>query len=113
MPQLLLTVLLIAIGWFFLIRPQQARVREQRAMVADLRVGDRVISAGGIHGVVTSVADTTVGLEVAPEVVLTLARAAVVRRLSPDDQTHDSDSGAPRNQTPQPPSSGAPQGGSL
>ncbi len=113
MPQLLLTVLLIAIGWFFLIRPQQARVREQRAMVADLKVGDRVISAGGIHGVVASVADTTVDLQVAPEVVLTLARAAVVRRLSADGQTHDSDSGTPRNQTSQPPSNGAPQGGIL
>jgi preprotein translocase subunit YajC len=80
-PQLLLTILLIAIGWFLLIRPQQARVRDQRAMVAALAEGDLVITAGGIHGRITALATETVQLAVAPHVEVTLARAAVVRRL--------------------------------
>lgn len=66
MPQLLLTILLIAIGWFLLIRPQQARVRDQRAMVATLQEGDRVITAGGIHGRITGLATETVEVEVSP-----------------------------------------------
>ena len=82
MPQLLLTILLIAIGWFFLIRPQQARVREQRQMVANLTVGDQVITAGGIHGRITGLETETVLIELAPGVEVTLARAAVVRLLT-------------------------------
>ena len=66
-PQLLLTILLIAIGWFLLIRPQQARVRDQRAMVATLQEGDRVITAGGIHGRITGLATETVEVEVSPK----------------------------------------------
>ena len=81
MPQLILTVLLIAIGWFLLIRPQQARVREQRATVAALEAGDDVITAGGIHGRITDVQPETVRIEISSGVVVTLARAAVVRRL--------------------------------
>lgn len=82
MPQLLLTILLIAIGWFFLIRPQQARVREQRQMVANLTVGDQVITAGGIHGRITGLETETVLIELAPGVEVTLARATVVRLLT-------------------------------
>lgn len=87
MPQLILTILLIAVGWYFLIRPQQARIRAQRAMVESLEVGDRVVTAGGIHGTIRYVASETVQLEVAPAIELTLARAAVIRRL--DDRTGD------------------------
>lgn len=83
-PELLLTISLIALGWFLLIRPQQARVRSQRAMVAALAVGDRVITAGGIHGRINALAVETVELEVAPGVVVTLARAAVMRRRDDD-----------------------------
>lgn len=113
MPTLLLTFLLIGVGWFLLIRPQQERAKAQRALVDALAVGDRVISAGGIHGTITAVADETIELEVAPGVVLTLARPAVARRVdepladatdppvpppaepAEDDVTHDDD-GAPR-----------------
>lgn len=92
MPTLLLTFLLIGIGWFLLIRPQQERARAQRALVAELSVGDRVISAGGIHGTVTAVAEATIELEVAPGVILTLARPAVARRV---EATTDEAAGAP------------------
>jgi preprotein translocase subunit YajC len=82
---LLLTFLFIGVGWFLIIRPQQERARAQRAVVATLAVGDRVISAGGIHGTVTEVEAETVGLEVAPGIVVTLARPAIARRIDPDD----------------------------
>lgn len=81
MPQLILTILLIAVGWFFLIRPQQARIRAQREMVESLEVGDQVVTAGGIHGTITSIDVETVQLQVAPAVELTVARPAVMRRL--------------------------------
>lgn len=80
---LILTFLFIGIGWFIIIRPQQERARAQRATVATLAVGDRVVSAGGIHGTVTEVTTDTIGLEVASGVVLTLARPAIARRIDP------------------------------
>ena len=55
-------------------------------MQSTLAVGSRVMVAAGIHGTVDSVddADGTVGLEVAPGVVLTVARAAIVQVLDPE-----------------------------
>jgi preprotein translocase subunit YajC len=84
-PQLILTLALVGIGWFLLIRPQQARLREQRALVAALEVGDRVVTAGGIHGTIVSVADETVLVEIAPDVRITLARPAITRRATIED----------------------------
>jgi len=84
-PQLILTILLIALGWFLLIRPQQARVRAQRAMVETLEVGDQVITAGGIHGRITALSSETVQLLVAPGTELKVARAAIMRRLEIED----------------------------
>ena len=89
MPALLLTLLLVGIGWFFLIRPQQQRLRDQRNLVQALKAGDRVITAGGIHGVLTDVADETVQIEVAPGVVITLARAAIARLATTEAETPD------------------------
>ena len=48
-------------------------------MVEALAPGDQVITAGGIHGTLTEVTDETVRIEVAPQVVLTLARPAIAR----------------------------------
>lgn len=84
---LLITAVFIGLGWFVLIRPQQARAREQASMVAALEPGDQVISAGGIHGRLTAVAEETVALEIAPEVTITLARAAVARLAETETET--------------------------
>jgi preprotein translocase subunit YajC len=61
---LILILPLIAL-WFFLIRPQQQRAKERQAMVARLKVGDEVATAGGLIGVVTELA-----LDDDPEVLL-------------------------------------------
>lgn len=92
MPALLLTFVFIAIGWFLIVRPQQQRMREQRELVAALAPGDRVITAGGIHGELVSVGEETVELLVADGIVLTLARPAIARLV---DRTGD-----PANEDP-------------
>lgn len=81
---LLLTLLLIAIGWYLIVRPQQVRLREQREMVRTLEVGDRVITAGGFHGTLVAVEEETVVIRLAPDVEVTLARPAISRRLGED-----------------------------
>lgn len=82
---LVLTLVFIGIGWYIILRPQQKRLRDQRDMQATLAVGDRVVSAGGIHGTLSVVEEETVQMVVAPDMAITLARPAVVRVLPVDD----------------------------
>lgn len=55
--QILPLILIFAVFWFLLIRPQQKRMKEHRAMVEAMRRGDVVVTAGGIIGKVTKVAE--------------------------------------------------------
>jgi len=82
---LLLTIPFVVVFYLLLIRPQQQRVREHEALVAGLGVGDRVITAGGLHGTIVALDDETVDLEAAPGVVLTFARAAIAKPAAEPD----------------------------
>lgn len=85
LPTLLITFVFIGVGWFLLIRPQQERARRHAAVIDSLEPGEEVITAGGIHGRLTEIRAETVGIEVAPGVVLTVARPAIARRIEPDE----------------------------
>ena len=61
-------VFMFAIFYFLLIRPQQKKAKEHRALLEALKKGDQVVTAGGIHGKVTSLDDQVVTLEIAPGV---------------------------------------------
>ncbi|MCK5913603.1 MAG: preprotein translocase subunit YajC [Desulfuromusa sp.] len=74
---IIMLVAMFAIFYFLLIRPQQKRAKQQRELVGGLKAGDSVVSAGGIHGKIVSVEDTTVILEVATGVKMKLNRASV------------------------------------
>jgi preprotein translocase subunit YajC len=75
---------LLAVAFFILIvRPQRRQMAARRALISSLEVGDEVISAGGIYGTILEISDTTLRVEVAPGVVLTLAREAVSARPAP------------------------------
>lgn len=75
--------------WFLLIRPQQQRARKQRELVSSISRGDRVVSIGGLHGTVETVDEDTLRLEIADGTVVTMARAAIARRLVDADATTD------------------------
>lgn len=84
---------LIIIGvlfYFLLIRPQQRRARNQRQLHASLEVGDIVVTIGGFHGVVKSVDEGTVRLELNPTNVVTLSKQAIARRVVEADSDSDS-----------------------
>lgn len=103
MEPLLGLLLPFGLMWLLLIRPQQRRMRQHQAVVASLEVGDEVVTAGGVYGMVTSIDDEIVGVEVAPGTVLRVLRSAITQRLSPpaelgddldeDDDAHDGDDG--------------------
>lgn len=77
--------LLLAVAFFFLIvRPQRRQLAARRALVAAVEVGDEIITAGGIYGVVVGAAEESLEIEVAPGVVLTLAREAIARKREAD-----------------------------
>jgi preprotein translocase subunit YajC len=78
--QLLFPLLLLAAFYFLMIRPQQQRVRGHNDLVSSVTVGDEIVSAGGIVGVVTEVGDRDVQFEIAPGVVVTLAKGAIAQK---------------------------------
>lgn len=71
-------VLIFIVFWFLLIRPQQKKAKEHRAMVQSLKRGDRVVTNGGIHGQVSHVADDHLMVEIADGVKIKLDRKSVV-----------------------------------
>ena len=69
--------LVFGILYLLLIRPQQTKAKEHSEMLSRLKAGDRVVTNGGVHGLVKSVKDKSVMLEVAKGVEVEFARAAI------------------------------------
>jgi len=81
---IVLYLVLLAVAFFILIvRPQRRQIAARRALIASLEVGDEVITAGGIYGTILEMSDISLRVEVAPGVVLTVAREAVSSRPAP------------------------------
>ena len=77
MGYLIIIVVLFAVMWLFLVRPQRRRQVQQAQMQDTLAVGDEILTAGGIHGTVRALDDEIVHVEIAPEIVIRLDRRAV------------------------------------
>jgi len=65
------------IFYFLLIRPQQKRQKEHQTLVNSLKTGDKVVTSGGIHGIVSNVKDRTFLLKVADNVKLEVDKVAI------------------------------------
>mgnify|MGYP000924385440 FL=1 len=74
-------VVIFAIFYFLMIRPQQKKQKELKAMLDNLAYGDTVMTSGGIHGKVTGLADAVVTLEIADKVRIKVARSAIAAVL--------------------------------
>ena len=70
-------LLMFVVFYFILIRPQQKQARKHQDFVKNLKTGDRVVTSGGLHGMVTGLTDTTVTLEIADKVRVKVTRSAV------------------------------------
>ena len=76
-------VLIFVIMWFFLIRPQQKKMKEHQAMVTALRRGDEVVTQGGLIGKVTKVKDDgELEVEIAQGVKVRVVRATITQVVS-------------------------------
>ncbi|MGK5027802.1 preprotein translocase subunit YajC [Janthinobacterium sp. RB2R34] len=74
-------VLMFVVMYFLMIRPQQKRAKEQRAMMDALAKGDEVITVGGMLGRVVKVVDTYVTIEVATATEVTVQKSAITTLL--------------------------------
>jgi preprotein translocase subunit YajC len=70
-------LVLFAVFYFMLIRPQMRRAKEQRNMISALAKGDEVVTNGGIAGRIEDMGDTFITLEIAPNVKIKLQKSAI------------------------------------
>ena len=76
--------LILVIFYFFLIRPQTKKIKEHAAMAENLKVGDRVLTGGGIYGKVTKLNGTEVTVEIAGGVNVVLERMTINGVVTPE-----------------------------
>jgi preprotein translocase subunit YajC len=74
---LILMAVMVGIFYFLLIRPQQKKAKEHKALLDNLKKGDRVITGGGIIGTVVNIDDQIVNLEIADKVRIEMARPSI------------------------------------
>jgi len=84
-------LLMVGIFYFLLIRPQQRRMRQQRALVESLDVGDEILTIGGLFATIRSVDDDSVEAEIAPGTTVRLVKSAVARKIEPESDLEDED----------------------
>ena len=78
----LLWVGIIGIFYFFMIRPQQKKQKDQKSFVDNLKKGDSVVTVGGLHGKISSVEGTIVVLEVDRGVKMTFEKTSISREAT-------------------------------
>jgi preprotein translocase subunit YajC len=76
--QLLPFVLVLAIFYFIILLPMKRKQQKVDAFLSALKVGDRVVTSGGIFGTITRVGDQAVQIQIADKVRIEVSRAAVV-----------------------------------
>ncbi len=75
--QIIPLVFMFAIFYFLLIRPQQKKAKEHKALLEAMKKGDNVITAGGVHGKVTAVENELVTLEIANNVNIKITKSYI------------------------------------
>ena len=89
MPTLIVIVVLFALFWLLIIRPNRRRQAEQTALIQNVEVGDEIVTAGGLFGHVQSVADDELLVEIAPGTDVRIARRAVAGIVGPEEEDEE------------------------
>lgn len=76
--QLIFLGLMIVVFWFFMIRPQAKKAKEQKNFIDNLQKGDKVVTIAGIHGVINKVnEDNTLSLEINPGSYIKIEKSSI------------------------------------
>jgi preprotein translocase subunit YajC len=86
---LIFLVVMVAIFYFLLIRPQKKRVEQHRQLVESIGMGDRVVTIGGLFGEITDEDEETFELEIALGTRVRLLKSAIARKADQPDATDD------------------------
>lgn len=74
-------LILVAAFYFLIVRPQRRQQMLRRQLIATVGVGDEIITSGGVFGTVVAIHDETLDVEIAPGVVVKVARGAVAQKI--------------------------------
>src|SRR3989441_8937758 len=86
---LLPMILVFGVFYLLLIRPQQRKQRQLQATIAELKAGDKVVTTGGVIGVITAVRDTSFLIRSADKSILEIARSAVAGVDSEENRSEE------------------------
>ena len=84
--QMLPLVLIFVIFYFLLIRPQQKKAKEFKAMLERVKKGDKIMTAGGIYGVIESVGTNTVVVKIAENTKVKLNKNSISNLVNQEDE---------------------------
>ncbi len=82
--------IMVLIFYFMLLRPQQRREKERRALLENIKTGDKVVFSGGIIGIVSNVKEKTFLIKIADNVKIEVGRSAVTQVLDKGDAPDES-----------------------
>ncbi len=77
---------MIVLMYFFMIRPQSKEKKAHQAMLEAVKTGDKIVTVGGIYGIVTNVKDVKVVVKVADSVKLEIRRSGIARVINAGDE---------------------------
>jgi preprotein translocase subunit YajC len=77
MTTILMFAVIIAIFYFMILRPQQKRQKERKKLLESMKKGDKVVTAGGLHGTIVGIEDKTLLLQIAENVKVKVERSSI------------------------------------
>ena len=88
---IIMMVVMIAVFYFMLIRPQRKKDKEAKQMLANLKVGDRICTIGGIYGTIVRIKDQVLTIEVGEQKTQMMIARWAVRNVEQLSVTNDSE----------------------
>ena len=82
-------LVLLALMWFLIIRPQRRRQTDAQRMVASLAVGKEIVTAGGLYGTITALEEDEARVQIADGVEVRIAKRAIAGVLSDDEEPEE------------------------
>lgn len=86
---LFMMVIIFGIFYFILIRPQQKKVKEHKKMVEELKKGDKIVTSGGIYGMVEGAGPNTLTVKIAEGTKVKIARSSVATVLTDEEASKE------------------------
>jgi len=105
----LFIIIAFAFLYFVMVRPQKRRQLETQRMLNDLKVGDEIVTAGGMYGEITKLGEEDVTVRIAPELEVRVARKAIGAVIKPEETQEPDEPAEPEPLEPHDDPDGSPK----